>query len=85
MLSVSAMAHIHEMGTGVAGPIRAPHLIAELIADSGMSPPGDTSHFAMSLLQGIVSGPMQYPVPSRLPVGPLIDADSGENQFFLLA
>ena len=99
MLSVSAMAQIHEVGTGVPGPIQAPHLTAELIADSGTISPGGTSHVALSLTlelgwhvywvyagdsgeapsvawsspQGIVLGPMQYPAPSRLPLGPLMD------------
>jgi len=99
MLSVSAMAQIHEVGTGVPGPIQAPHLAAELIADSGTISPGGTSHIALSLTlepgwhvywvyagdsgeaprvlwsaaQGIMLGPMQYPAPSRLPLGPLMD------------
>src|ERR1700679_3572966 len=99
-LSVSAIAQIHEVGTGgVSGPIHAPHLTAELIADSGTVSPGGTSHVALSLTlepgwhvywvyagdsgeapsvawsapQGIVLGPMQYPAPSRLPLGPLMD------------
>ena len=99
MLSVSAMAQIHEAGTGVPGPVQTPHLTAELIADSGTISPGGTSHVALSLKlepgwhvywvyagdsgeapsvtwfapQGIVLGPMQYPAPSRLPLGPLMD------------
>jgi|GEM_PF-5788440 len=47
-LSVSAIAQIHEVGTGVAGPIQAPHLTAELIADSGTISPGGMSHVALS-------------------------------------
>ena len=99
MLSVSAVAQIHEVGTGVPGPIQAPHLTAALIAYSGTISPGGTSHVALSLTlvpgwhvywvyagdsgeapsvawsapQGIVLGPMQYPAPSRLPLGPLMD------------
>jgi DsbC/DsbD-like thiol-disulfide interchange protein len=98
-LSVSAMAQIHEAGTGVPGPMKTPHLTAELIADSGTISPGGTSHVALSLTlepgwhvywvyagdsgeapvvtwsapQEIVLGPMQYPAPSRLPLGPLMD------------
>ncbi len=98
-LSVSAMAQIHEAGTGVPGPVQAPHLTAELIADSSTISPGGTSHVALSLTlepgwhvywvyagdsgeapdvmwsapQGIVLGPMEYPAPSRLPLGPLMD------------
>lgn len=99
MLSISAMAQIHEVGTGVPGPVQAPHLTAELIADSETISPGHTSHVALSLTlepgwhvywvyagdsgeaprvvwsaaQGITFGPMEYPAPSRLPLGPLMD------------
>ena len=48
MLSVSAMAQIHEVGTGQPGAVQAPHLSAELIADSGTISPGGTSHVALS-------------------------------------
>ena len=50
MLSVAAMAQIHEAGSGVQGPVQAPHLTAELIADSGTISPGGTSHVALSLM-----------------------------------
>lgn len=40
MLSVSSMAQIHEMGTGVPGPAQAPHLAAELIFDADTISPG---------------------------------------------
>ena len=99
MLSVSAMAQIHEVGTGGPGPVQAPHLTAELIADSGTISPGGTSHVALSLKlesgwhvywtyagdsgeapgvmwsapQGVVLGLMQFPAPTRLPLGPLMD------------
>jgi len=99
MFSIPSVAQIHEVGTGVPGPIQAPHLTAELIADSGTISPGNTSHVALSLTlepgwhvywvyagdsgqapsvawlppQGIVLGPMQYPAPTRLSFGPLMD------------
>jgi len=99
MLSVSAVAQIHEVGTGAPGPIQAPHLTAELITDSGAISPGRTSHVALSLTMepgwhvywvyagdsgeaprvawstppGIVLGPMRFPAPFRLPLGPLMD------------
>lgn len=99
MLSVSAMAQIHQVGTGAPGPVKAPHLNAELIADSGTISPGSTSHVALALTtelgwhvywmyagdsgeapsvvwsapQGVVLGPMQFPAPFRLPLGPLMD------------
>lgn len=58
MLSVSARAQIHEVGKGVPVPIRAPHLTAELIADSGTTSPGGPSAMAgvtgdMPLRQGV--------------------------------
>lgn len=99
MFPIPSVAQIHEVGTGASGRIQAPHLAAELIADSGTISPGDTSHVALALTlergwhvywvyagdsgeapsvawsspQEIVLGPMQYPAPSRLPLGPLMD------------
>ena len=95
----SAFAQLRELGSGTSGPLRAQHLTAELISDSGTISPGTTTRVALSLTlepgwhvywvyagdageppavtwslpQGIAAGPMQYPVPSRLPVGPLMD------------
>lgn len=90
---------LRELGSGAPGPIRAPHVTAELISDSGTIAPGSSSRVALSLKlepgwhvywvyagdsgepsqvtwslsQGITVGPMQYPAPSRLPLGPLMD------------
>lgn len=92
-------AQIRELGTGLPGPVKAPHLTAELIADPTTVAPGGRGHVALSLAlepgwhvywvyagdsgeppevmwslpQGITLGPMQYPAPSRLPLGPLMD------------
>jgi thiol:disulfide interchange protein len=98
-LAVPAIAQLREVGTGAPGPVKAPHITAELISDSGTISPGSASHVALSLTmesgwhvywqyagdsgeaptvswsapQGITLGPMQYPAPSRLPLGPLMD------------
>jgi thiol:disulfide interchange protein DsbD len=92
-------AQVRELGTGAPGPVKAPHLTAELIADPTTIAPRGSGHVALSLTldpgwhvywiyagdageppavmwslpQGIAVGPMQYPAPSRLPVGPLMD------------
>jgi thiol:disulfide interchange protein DsbD len=92
-------AQVRELGTGAPGPVKAPHLTAELIADYTTIAPGGSGHIALSLTldpgwhvywvyagdageppavvwslpQGVAVGPMQYPTPSRLPVGPLMD------------
>jgi thiol:disulfide interchange protein len=98
-VSSAAYGQLRELGTGTPGPLRAPHVTAELISDSGTIAPGTASRVALSLTlepgwhvywvyagdaglppvvmwslpQGVAVGPMQYPVPSRLPVGPLMD------------
>jgi thiol:disulfide interchange protein DsbD len=99
--AVHSAAHgqLRESGTGAPGPLKAPHVTAELISDSGTIAPGTTNRVALSLTlepgwhvywvyagdageppavmwllpQGVAVGPMQYPAPSRLPVGPLMD------------
>jgi thiol:disulfide interchange protein len=95
----AAYGQLRELGTGAPGPLKAPHVTAELISDSGTITPGTNSRVALSLTlepgwhvywvyagdaglppavswslpQGVAVGPMQYPAPSRLPVGPLMD------------
>lgn len=95
----AAYGQLRELGTGAPGPLKAPHVTAELISDSGTIAPGTASRLALSLTlepgwhvywvyagdageppvvmwslpQGVSVGPMQYSVPSRLPVGPLMD------------
>lgn len=47
--SIPSVAQIREVGTGVPGPVQAPHLTAELIAYSGTISLGAKSHVALSL------------------------------------
>ncbi|HEY4357784.1 MAG TPA: thioredoxin family protein [Acidobacteriaceae bacterium] len=96
---LASSAQLREVGTGAPGPVKAPHITAELISDSGAISPGGRSRVALLLTmesgwhvywqyagdsgqaptvswaapQGITLGPMQYPAPSRLPLGPLMD------------
>jgi thiol:disulfide interchange protein len=98
-ISPFSQAQIRESGTGAPGPVKALHLIAELISDSGTISPGGRSRVALALTldpgwhvywvyagdsgeppsvkwsvpTGFSVGPMQYPTPSRLPLGPLMD------------
>jgi len=101
MLALSPFGHaqIRESGTGAPGSIKAQHLTAELISDSGTIAPGGRGRVALaltlepgwhvywvyagdsgqppsvkwSLPWGFSVGSMQYPAPSRLPLGPLMD------------
>jgi thiol:disulfide interchange protein len=92
-------AQVRELGTGQPGAVKAQHLTAELISDSGTIAPGNKSRVALALMlepgwhvywvyagdsgeppvvewsapMGLSVGPMQYPAPSRLPLGPLMD------------
>ena len=98
-LSPFCRAQLREVGTGASGPVKAQHLTAELVSDSGTITSGVRSRVALALTLepgwhvywvyagdsgeppqvewtaplGISVGPMQYPVPSRLPLGPLMD------------
>lgn len=98
-IQAPASAQLRKLGAGAPGPLKAPHLTAELISDSGTITPGANSRVALSLTlepgwhvywvyagdageppvvtwslpQGVTVGPMHYPSPSRLPVGPLMD------------
>jgi len=98
-LHSAAHGQLRELGIGAPGPLKAPHVTAELISDSGTIAPGTASRVALSLTlepgwhvywlyagdageppmvmwslpQGVAVGPMPYSVPSRLPVGPLMD------------
>ena len=98
-LSPFGRAQIRESGTGTPGPVKAQHLTAELISDSGTIAPGGSSRVALALTLepgwhvywvyagdsgeppsvkwsvpwGFSVGLMQYPAPSRLPLGPLMD------------
>jgi thiol:disulfide interchange protein DsbD len=43
---------------------------------------GEPPHIAWTLPTGITSGPMQFPIPSRLPLGPLMDFGYENNVAF---
>ena len=99
MFQQVSYAQLRELGSGAPGPVKAQHLTAELISDSGAIAPGSRSRVALlltlergwhvywvyagdsgepprvtwSLPPGIAVGPMRYPAPSRLPLGPLMD------------
>jgi len=51
LLALSPFSHaqIRESGTGAPGPVKALHLIAELISDSGTIAPGGRSRVALAL------------------------------------
>src|ERR1700735_4165769 len=92
-------AQIAEVGDGGPGPVKAPHLTAELTSLSPQIAPGGTvqiglvltmeehwhvywinagdagepPHITWTLPAGGTAGPMQFPPPTRLPVGPLMD------------
>jgi DsbC/DsbD-like thiol-disulfide interchange protein len=92
-------AQIRESGTGAPGPVKAQHLTAESVSDSGTIAPGGRSRVALALTLdpgwhvcwvyagdsgeppsvkwsvpwGLSVGSMQYPAPSRLPLGPFMD------------
>jgi DsbC/DsbD-like thiol-disulfide interchange protein len=92
-------AQVRESETGAPGPVKAQHLTAELISETGTITPGGRSRVALALTlepgrhvywvyagdsgepptvkwsvpAGVSVGQMQYAVPSRLPLGPLMD------------
>jgi DsbC/DsbD-like thiol-disulfide interchange protein len=92
-------AQVRESGTGAPGPVKAQHLTAELISETGTITPGGRSRVALALTleagrhvywvyagdsgepptvkwsvpAGFSVGQMQYAVPSRLTLGPLMD------------
>jgi DsbC/DsbD-like thiol-disulfide interchange protein/cytochrome c biogenesis protein CcdA len=87
------------VGDGGAGPVKAPHLTAEMVSLGPGIAPGGTQvvgllltmdehwhvywvnagdsgqppRVAWTLPAGITAGPMQFPIPERLPLGPLMD------------
>jgi DsbC/DsbD-like thiol-disulfide interchange protein len=97
--SFAALAQLPTLGDGTPGPVKAPHLTAELVAlGPAIAPggaqmvglvltmeehwhvywinPGDSGeppHIAWTLPAGLTAGPMQFPIPERLPLGPLMD------------
>src|ERR1700735_1347334 len=99
LLPSSASAQLQSVGDGGPGPVKAPHLTAELVSLSPSIAPGGTlqlglvltleehwhvywlnagdsgepPHITWTLPSGITAGPMLFPIPSRLPLGPLMD------------
>jgi len=99
LLCASAHAQIQQFGDGGPGPIKAPHLTAELVSLSPNVAPGGSVYVGLvitldehwhvywvnagdsgnpptidwTLPKGVTAGPMQYPAPVRLPLGPLMD------------
>jgi DsbC/DsbD-like thiol-disulfide interchange protein len=49
VLSAFGHAQVPELGTGAPGPVKARHLAAELISDSGAIAPGNKSRVALAL------------------------------------
>lgn len=96
---LSASAQIPVVGDGGPGPVKAPHLTAELVSMAPAIAPGGSLEVGLvitleekwhvywinagdsgeppkitwTLPHGITTGPMQFPIPSRLPLGPLMD------------
>ena len=92
-------AQLQMVGDGGPGPVKAPHLTAELTSTSSAIAPGGTidiglvltleekwhvywinagdagepPHITWTLPKGLTAGPMQFPIPMRLPLGPLMD------------
>ncbi|HWZ12938.1 MAG TPA: thioredoxin family protein [Acidobacteriaceae bacterium] len=94
-----ALAQLHEVGDGSAGPAKAAHVTAELVAGAPAIASGNSTYVALvlhleegwhvywinagdsgeapsvewKLPEGVTIGKMHFPVPKRLPLGPLMD------------
>ena len=94
-----APAQIPVVGDGSSGPVKAPHLTAEMVALAPAIAPGGTQQVGLLLTMeehwhvywlnagdsgdppkitwtlpaGVTAGPMQFPIPERLPLGTLMD------------
>jgi len=94
-----AHSQLPTIGDGGPGPVKAPHLTAELVSLGPAIAPGgaqmvglvltieehwhvywinagdsgEPPHIAWMLPAGLTAGPMQFPIPERLPLGPLMD------------
>ncbi len=97
--TLPAKAQIPVIGDGGPGPVKAPHLTAEMVTAAPTIAPGGTLQTGLSisleehwhvywhnagdsgdppkitwtLPAGITAGPMQFPIPSRLPLGQYMD------------
>jgi thiol:disulfide interchange protein/DsbC/DsbD-like thiol-disulfide interchange protein len=96
---IRTSAQIAAVGDGGPGPVKAPHLTAELVALGPAIAPGGTQelglvltmedkwhvywanagdsgeppHIHWTLPDGVTAADMQFPIPQRLPLGPLMD------------
>lgn len=94
-----ARAQVAVVGDGGPGPVKAPHLTAELVALGPAIAPGGTQmvglvltmedkwhvywanagdsgeppHIHWTLPDGVTAEEMEFPIPHRLPLGPLMD------------
>src|ERR1700712_2398178 len=92
-------AQIVEVGDGGPGPVKAPHLTAELVTLAPQIAAGGQLQIGLSLTleehwhvywtnagdsgepptikwtlpKGLTAGPLQFPSPTRLPLGPFMD------------
>jgi thiol:disulfide interchange protein len=84
VLSAFGHAQVPELGTGAPGPVKARHLTAELISDSGAIAPGNKSRVALALtlepgwhVYWVYAGDsgeppsVKWSVPSGFSVGPM--------------
>ena len=98
-IAAPVLAQTAAVGDGGPGPVKAPHLTAELMSLGPAVEPGGTQEVGLvlamedkwhvywvnagdsgeppritwTLPEGFTAGPMQFPVPERLPLGPLMD------------
>ena len=98
-LLTAAHAQLRDLGDGGPGPVKAPHLTAEMSSLASSVAPGGSVYAGLiltlddkwhvywvnagdsgnpptitwTLPQGVTAGPMLYPAPTRLPLGPLMD------------
>ena len=99
LVGARSYAQLQNYGDGGPGPIKAPHLSAELTAEAPAVAPGGSDYVGLvitldekwhvywlnagdsgnpptitwTLPKGVTAGPMQFPAPTRLPLGPLMD------------
>jgi len=104
----TARAQLKTFGDGGPGPVKAPHLTAELVSLAPSVAPGSSVDIGLvlaleehwhvywinagdagfppsiqwTLPDGVTAGPMQFPVPSRIPLPPLMDFGYPDNTAF---
>jgi thiol:disulfide interchange protein/DsbC/DsbD-like thiol-disulfide interchange protein len=111
LLPLAALAQLHEVGDGGPGPVKAPHLTAELVPMAPSVSPGGSVELGLvltldekwhvywlnagdsgnaprvvwTLPKGVTAAAMQFPAPTRLPLGPLMDFGYEDNVTFPMA